>query len=71
MALDGTGGGIDGIGGIDGTVARVSASGSVALLGKVGAGVRCLSAADVDGDGIAEVVAGTDAGDVWVVRLPH
>jgi len=55
------------VGGLDGTLARVSPAGAVTVLGKAAAGVRSLLAADVDGDGAAEVVVGTDRGQVLVL----
>ncbi len=55
------------VGASDGTLARVSATGAVAMLGSVGAGVRSLCVGDLDGDAAAAVVVGTDRAQVLVL----
>lgn len=57
------------VGSIDGTLALVSHT-SMSILGKTGNKVRCLSAHDINGDGVTEVLVGSENGHVWAVRQP-
>ena len=57
------------VGGINGTLALVSRAG-ISVLGKTGRGVRRLTAHDINGDGVAELLVGLEDGGVWAVRPP-
>ena len=57
------------VGGIDGSLALVSASGA-AVLGKATSAIQRMTVADIDGDGRTEPVAGTEEGEVWALQMP-